>query len=360
MLKVTESKPVSDAIQGCILGTAVGDAIGLPREGLSARRAARLFGGAPLGHRLLWGHGMISDDTEHTCMVGQALLASQGDPDAFARSLAWKLRWWLLGLPAGVGSATARSILKLWLGFPPYRSGVWSAGNGPAMRSAILGLYAGNDDDLLLRLVRASTVLTHRDPAAEHGALAVALAARYGAMRGAEGTRPAEFLAHLEQYLKNAPLMGLLAQAGEHLQRGDDVTEYAASLGLRKGVSGYINHTVPVALYCWLRWPGDCRTAVEAAVLLGGDTDTTGAIVGALMGATLGAGAITAGWLDGLAEWPRTTQWMRTLGHRLAEQKTHAGTEGQLPLFWPGVLLRNVFFLGVVLVHVLRRWLPPY
>jgi ADP-ribosyl-[dinitrogen reductase] hydrolase len=349
-----------ESFTGLILGTAVGDAIGLPREGLSARRAARLFGTAPLSHRLLLGRGMISDDTEHTCMVAQALLASNGDAEAFARSLAWKLRWWLLGLPAGVGSATARSILKLWMGFPPHRSGVWSAGNGPAMRSAILGLYADDDDDLLLRLVHASTVITHRDPAAEHGALAVALAARYGARQGADHIRPAEFLTHVEQYLKDAPLMHLLNKAGEHLQRGDDVTAYAATLGLRGGVSGYINHTVPVALYCWLRWPGDFRAAVEAAVLLGGDADTTGAIVGALMGATLGVEGIPAEWLNGLAEWPRTTQWMRTLGSRLAEKRTHPEADGQVPLFWPGILLRNVFFLGVVLIHVLRRCMPPY
>jgi ADP-ribosyl-[dinitrogen reductase] hydrolase len=349
-----------ESIIGVILGTAVGDAIGLPREGLSARRAARLFGSAPLGHRLLPGHGMISDDTEHTCMVAQALLASRGDPDGFARSLAWKLRWWLLGLPAGVGSATARSILKLWIGFPPRCSGVWSAGNGPAMRSAILGVYAGDDDDLLVRLVHASTVMTHCDPAAEHGALAVALAARYGAMRGSAGLRPGEFLLHLEPYLRNTPLMALLRQASEHLQRGDDVAEFAASLGLCGSVSGYINHTVPVAIYCWLRWSGDFRAAVEAAVLLGGDTDTTGAIVGALMGATLGAEGIPAGWLDGLWEWPRTTRWMRQLGDRLDDRKSRSEAQGQLPLFWPGVLLRNVFFLVVVLVHVLKRCLPPY
>ncbi len=360
MVSVNKPMFLSHAIQGCILGTAVGDAIGLPREGLSARRAARLFGSAPLGHRLLMGRGMISDDTEHTCMVAQALLASEGEPDAFARSLAWKLRWWLLGLPAGLGSATARSILKLWMGFPPHRSGVWSAGNGPAMRSAILGLYAGDDDDLLLRLVHASTVLTHSDPAAEHGALAVALAARYGAVQGAKGIRVAEFLAQTERYLKDAPLMHLLNKVVEHLHRGDDVSAYAATLGLRGGVSGYINHTVPVALYCWLRWPGDFRAAVESAVLLGGDTDTTGAIAGAIMGAMLGVEGIPAEWLNGLAEWPRTTHWMRTLGSRLAEKKTHPRADGQLPLFWPGVLLRNVFFLGVVLAHVLRRCLPPY
>jgi len=59
-------------LQGAILGTAVGDAIGLPREGLSPRRASRLFGDPPLGHRLLLGRGMVSDDTEHTCMTAQA------------------------------------------------------------------------------------------------------------------------------------------------------------------------------------------------------------------------------------------------------------------------------------------------
>src|SRR5687768_9956005 len=117
--------PIS-RFQGAILGTAVGDAIGLPREGLSARRAQRIFGGAPLQHRFILGRGMVSDDTEHTCMVAQALLASNGNPSGFARSLAWRLRFWLLGLPAGVGKATAIAIAKLWIGFSPFRSGVWS------------------------------------------------------------------------------------------------------------------------------------------------------------------------------------------------------------------------------------------
>ena len=40
------------------------------------------------------------------------------------RSLAWRLRWWLLGLPAGAGMATARAICKLWHGAFPL-SGIW-------------------------------------------------------------------------------------------------------------------------------------------------------------------------------------------------------------------------------------------
>jgi ADP-ribosylglycohydrolase len=128
----------TEAIAGCILGCAVGDAIGLPYEGLSRRRGVRLIG-EPTRHRFLPGRGMVSDDTEHTCMAGQALCECPADPDAFARAFARRLRWWLLGGPAGIGSATLRATIKLWAGFSPANSGVFSAGNGPAMRSAVLG-----------------------------------------------------------------------------------------------------------------------------------------------------------------------------------------------------------------------------
>ncbi len=51
-------------IVGSLLGTAIGDSIGLPYEGLSRRRAKRLLG-PPDRHRFLFGRGMVSDDTEH-------------------------------------------------------------------------------------------------------------------------------------------------------------------------------------------------------------------------------------------------------------------------------------------------------
>jgi hypothetical protein len=109
----------ADKVVGAILGTAVGDALGLPREGLSRRRARQVSGDPPLRRHFLFGRGMVSDDTEHTCMTGQALLRAPEDVDAFARSLAWRLRFGLLGLPAGTGWATLRAVLKLWLGFSP-------------------------------------------------------------------------------------------------------------------------------------------------------------------------------------------------------------------------------------------------
>lgn len=352
--------PRLDSMQGVILGTAVGDALGLPREMLSARRAEQLFGGPPLRHHFVFGRGMVSDDTQHTCMVAQALLASGGDPERFAHSFAWRLRFWLLGLPIAVGLTTLKATLKLLIGFPPSRSGIYSAGNGPAMRAAILGVYAADDPDLLRELIRASTRLTHTDPDAEYGALAVALAAAYGANHGPKTIDATEFLASLRNAIPNGRLTKALDVMAAHLARGAEPREYARALGLEGRISGYINHTVPAALYCWLRYPGDFRTAVEQVILLGGDTDTTAAIVGGIAGATSGVSAILQEWIDGLLEWPRSVKWMRTLAARLAESAASGQKSKPLPVFLLGVPARNLVFLAIIIAHIFRRLLPPY
>jgi ADP-ribosylglycohydrolase len=354
-----------DCLTGVLLGTAVGDALGLPRENLSRRRAERLFGKPPLRHRFLLGRGMTSDDTEHACLVAQALLRRPDDPERFARSLGWGLRWWLLGLPAGLGRATLKASLKLWLGFPPARSGVRSAGNAPAMRAALLGLCFGGNVEKLRAFVRAATRMTHTDPRAERGALLVALAAHHGATRGPAGVDPPAFLHAARAALPDldAELAGLLQRLEEHQQRNASLVDLADALGQKRGVSGYIYHTVPLALYAWLRWPGDFRTSVEEVIALGGDADTTGAITGALIGATVGGSGVPLDWLAGLLEWPRSVRWLRRLAERLAERFAQQGPgqgKGALPLFWPGLLPRNLLFFATVLIHVGRRMLPPY
>lgn len=354
---------LNERVTGLLLGMAVGDALGLPREGLSRRRALRMYGDKPLGHRLIARRGMISDDTEHACMVAQALLASGGDAKAFAHSLAWRLRFWLLGIPAGVGKATLKGICRLWLGFSPDTSGVHSAGNGPAMRSPVLGIYAGHTTESLAKLVRASTRLTHTDERAEQGAMAVAIACHYGSTRKAEQLDANELFALLKKHVTNSELGKALetAQAALH----DDLTgvELAQQMGLSNGISGYIVHTAAIAIFCWLRNPVSFRDAVEEVILLGGDADTTGAITGALAGASLGYSAIPAEWLNGIADWPRSVSWMKRLSDRLArriEQGTGENDAGPLRLFWPGLIPRNIAFALIVLLHGLRRLLPPY
>ena len=350
--------PDPQAIIGCLLGTAVGDAVGLPLEALSKRRQERLFPEVT-GPNLFFGRGMLSDDTEHTCMVAQALLVSGGEPQRFIQSLAWRLRCWLLGLPAGVGLATLRAAVKLWVGFSPDHSGVFSAGNGPAMRSAILGVCYGDQIDKLRALTHASTCLTHVDPRAEHGALAVALAAWFAAKGNCD---PCGYCRELQKLLGNdgSELINSLFNAADSANRGERTEEFAVALGLANGVSGYVNHTVPVALHTWFRYSNDYRAAVLAAIRCGGDTDTVAAIAGGIVGAGVGRSGIPQEWLNALCDWPRTVSWIEKLGQRLAQMCFDETPRAALGLPFYGVPLRNAFFAAVVLAHGLRRLLPPY
>jgi len=169
---------MENAFAGVLLGTAVGDALGLPAENLSPERIRKTLAWR-WRMRFLFGRGMISDDTEHTLMVAQALLAHPDDAAAFQRALGRKLRWWFAGLPGGVGLATAKACLRLWIGFPAHRCAVVSAGGGPAMRSAILGAFFAAAPERRREFVLASARLTHRGWQAETAALAVAEAVAF-------------------------------------------------------------------------------------------------------------------------------------------------------------------------------------
>lgn len=354
-----ETKPIGrhDAVLGCLVGTAVGDALGLPYEGLSPARARRLLG-PPDRHRFLFGRGMFSDDTEHTCMVLQSLLTADGDVLNFQRELASRLRLWLLSLPAGTGLATARAILKLWVGFSPPSSAVFSAGNGSAMRSAILGVLLPLEQ--IKEFVVASTEITHSDPKAQWGALAVALAAHLASY--GRNVDPNEYLSLLATQLESEPaeeFLNLMRLACEGINAFDSTASYCVSVISARGVSGYVYQTVPVAIHAWLRHQHDYRVAIEEVIRCGGDADTTAAIVGGIVGASTGPSGIPDVWRRRICDWPLTMGWLE----KLAVVATHDSSLERknvpsLPFF--GRLLRNLIFLPIVLAHGFRRLAPPY
>lgn len=354
---------VSQSVQersliGCLTGMAVGDALGLPFEGLSPRRARKLFSDVDRYHFLV-GRGMFSDDTEHACMTGQALLASGDDASRFARSLAWRLRWWLIGCPPAIGLATLKACLKLWLGFGPNRSGVWSAGNGPCMRAPLLGVALENRPELIAEFLSRSTRITHTDPKAEQGAIAIAWAAHLSAMGV---TRPREVGEWLAMELGDAAseLVDLIRRAAASAHAGQTTVAFAAELKLSRGVTGYVMHCVPVILQAWLLYPDDFAAAVKAVILCGGDADTNAAIVGGIVGARVGLDGIPQRWRDGLAEWPRDLRWMARLCRELTVGVAEGRPRKTVPLNPIGIIARNMVFTGTVLVHVFRRMLPPY
>lgn len=344
--------PLQNRLAGVLIGTAVGDALGLPSEGLSPERIRRRWKGE-LKYHFFLGRGMISDDTEHSLFVAQALLSHPADLTAFQRSLAWKLRFWLLGIPAGIGLATLRSILKLWIGFPPNSSGVFSAGNGPAMRTAILGAYFHDRPELLRAYVSACTRLTHTDTRAETGALAIAQVVAWDIQHP---NNPIGALSLLTAESKDPEWTALLKKMDAAYHSGLSVSEFAFKLGLQKGITGYIYHTVPVAIFAWLRHYGNFEAGVKAVIACGGDTDTVGAITGALLGTGVGVEGIPENWRDGIAEWPRSLALLQRVATSLAEQKTSGVPTKPVHYFWPALIPRNIFFLFVVSLTAFADW----
>jgi ADP-ribosylglycohydrolase len=303
---------------------------------------------------------MVSDDTEHTCMVAKALIASAGDVETFTRVLARQLRGWILCLPIGTGMATLKACLRLCTGMSPERSGVFSAGNGPAMRSAIIGVCYGHDIDRMRALVRTSTRITHTDPKAEWGAFAVALAAH--CIRSNAESSPNEYSQRLRELLGDEAheLLQLVEQAVQSAIAQQSTQEFATSIGCGERVSGYVLHTVPVALHACFRYADDLRTAVLETVHCGGDTDSTAAIVGGVLGARVGRGGIPDDWVQSLWEWPRSVRWMTELAQQLAQVVAQNQAQKPLSVSTLAVLPRNIFLFLLALMHVVRRALPPY
>jgi ADP-ribosylglycohydrolase len=351
-----------DACIACLLGTAVGDSLGLPYEGLSPRRAGKLFTNTSK-HHFFFGKGMVSDDTEQACFTAQAIIRSNGDVDDFQKQLARSLRWWLLALPAGVGFATARAILKLWLGFSPKRSGVFSAGNGPAMRSPILGVAFGQNRERLQQYVKASTEITHSDPRAYYAALAVAIAS-LDVVCVDDTPWQNDYLKSLQQFMPergSKAFHELAKQAADSAAKGESVSIFADAIGSKNGISGYSYHTVPCVLQVWFRFGDEFELGLTEIIEAGGDTDTAGAIFGGIVGARTGQAGIPGEWISNIFEWPRTVGWMARLGSATSRTLDDNPTKTACPrYFWPGVLIRNLVFLIVVLTHGLRRLFPPY
>ena len=299
---------------------------------------------------------MLSDDTEHALFTARALLESRGDAQKFGRVMRGELRAWTFYLPPGIGKATLIAGFRAWTF--THKTGVFSAGNGPAMRAPILGAFLP-DIAQLREFCRVSTRLTHTDPKAEIGALAVALAAHQSARDECNGAR---LLRDLREWSDDdeatREMIELATKAVNSARNNRTAREFCRDLGLENGVSGYIFHTVPVVLQCWLRYPTDFRAAIESIIRCGGDTDSTAAILGGIIGARVGAENLPAHWRSELWDWPNSPAYIE----RVARELESAHTEG-IAVVAPRILLgapllRNLFFSLVILVHAARRVIP--
>ncbi len=119
---------ILDRFAGVLLGTALGDALGLPMEGLPAAAIARRFPSIDRYH-LLGRTGFVSDDTEQSALVAQALARYPDDKARFVRAFRRSLLGWFARLPWGIGFGTLRACLRIAVGVR--QSGVSSADDEP-------------------------------------------------------------------------------------------------------------------------------------------------------------------------------------------------------------------------------------
>ena len=328
----------SERARGCLVGVAVGDALGFPLEGLSARRVRRRFG-ALQDYRFLGSTGFVSDDTEQTVMLGESIVTAAGDPKRSAGLFGSRLVGWFWTIPPGVGLATVRASLKLTVGLA---GGVTSAGNGAAMRAAPLGLWPAPRRPL----VEAVSRVTHTDPRGVDAARCLA--------EGVAALLDDEF-PDLDCLRARVPdldprLEGALAQAWECVAQGLSAEETARKVG----TGGYVLHSLPLAFTALWRKPATFLEGLHGVILQGGDTDSTGAMAGALLGTWLGRGAIPenlAAHLEPCFSATRLEKLAEALlqGHFGADyRRAHP-----LALRWREVQIK----LGVG-VHVLGRLVP--
>ncbi|MGQ9546517.1 MAG: ADP-ribosylglycohydrolase family protein [Dehalococcoidia bacterium] len=275
---------------GCLVGTAVGDALGARREGRGMSGSEDIVSLAEKLEQLIY-----TDDTHMTIGVAQSLIESKGfDGEHMAQTFIknYEAEPW-----RGYGPGPPR-IFRMISGGEPwysaanrlYRGG--SFGNGSAMRVAPVGLVYCRKPEMLREIAYQSSCITHSHELAKEGAALQACAVALALDTSwAEGIDREAFLFRLQDFVRNRLYQEKLARTRELLGE-QDKTKVVAALG--NGIEALMS--VPTAIYCFLRQPQSYEDTVIYAISLGGDTDTIAAMAGAISGAYLGIDAIPWGW----------------------------------------------------------------
>ncbi|GAB3845844.1 ADP-ribosylglycohydrolase family protein [Hymenobacter terrigena] len=301
--------------RAALLGLAVGDALGVPVE--FAPRAARRQD--PVTDMRAYGThhqpaGTWSDDSSLTFCLAETLARPGGrsgapDLDDFARrSINWLYHsyWTAYGETFDVGNATRAAIDRLQRGVEPTKAGPSSEydnGNGALMRILPLAFHdVWRAETLDLNAAWALTEnvasVTHGHPRSTLGCFLYLLVAR-GLLRGQAS--PAAY-----DEARQSAYSWLQGQAkGPVFYEWPKYEAFFDGSLLEPGEteiksSGYVVHTLEAALWCLLKHDTYAAT-VLAAVNLGDDTDTTGAVAGGLAGLAYGEADIPAEWLAVLA-----------------------------------------------------------
>jgi poly(ADP-ribose) glycohydrolase ARH3 len=189
------------------------------------------------------------------------------------------------------------------------------------MRVAPVALFYSRDLNALKDAAYRQSEVTHAHPLAREGsflqALAIALLLQPEASKR---FNPLAFLARLSNAVsKDAPSFSKAFEVIENFLKNPP---HPSEVIQRLGHDSRVIRSQPTALYSFLSHPESFEEAVVYAVNLGGDTDTIGAMTGALAGAFHGASSIPQRWLDVLENHDKGRDWIRRLGQRRLEPLT--------------------------------------
>lgn len=284
-----------------LTGLAIGDALGMPFESNTDKvhpGLATWYGTYEPGtyHKLPAGHW--TDDTEMAVALTHSLLETKGVYDG-ARTAAQYLAW-MEGTPHGSGGTTRQAMQNLKNGADWEHSGVHlpvpeEVGSGPPMRIAPLGVvlraFERPEPLQLLHDAIRDAAITHvsNEAYAASGAVAFAVSDMLSNPQQPGAHWAASQMGSVLSYLTMAPglsgtrLREVLLQTIPWLKKGRRPEGVIEELGRR----GNVLQLVPTALYCAFS-AFSFAEGVQAAVRGGGDTDTRGAITGAILGARFG------------------------------------------------------------------------
>jgi poly(ADP-ribose) glycohydrolase ARH3 len=304
-------RPTLEQFAGCLLGLAVGDAVGAPFEGLPA-------------DNIFWGYGPAgdlvaragqepldyTDDTEMMVGVAQTL-AEHGRivEEPLCRAFAANYH-----PERGYGQG-ARLVIEAmaagrdWRGLAAGHFPGGSFGNGAAMRVAPVGLLFCHDLDRVMDEARLSALPTHVHPLGVEGAQLLAVAVALAVRPGPLDRRT--FYGELRRRASSEEFRWALSAAAR-LRRGDTVSFLGSSLPAHR--------SVVTAIACFAASPDGYEDAVARAVGLGDDTDTLAAMAGALCGARLGRAGVPARLLARLEDGPLGRSHIEGLAARLHER----------------------------------------
>jgi len=280
----------SDKGAGVLLGLACGDALGRPVEFQSPEKITDRHGTVTemLDHGT---HGqpagIVTDDTDLALCIARSLVEQEAfDGD----DIADRFHEWYESGPFDIGLMTADAIREYTSGTSWRDAGreIWqhraegsNAGNGSVMRCAPHAITFADDLDALVQVSQQSSAITHYDPRCTYGC-AILNCTIAGFLRGDDDP----LAGALNRVERDAPdeLVETLRLIPDHVDE-DQLPN-----------SGYVVHTLQTALHDALT-ANSAEDAIVTAVNRGGDTDTIGAVTGALAGARFGFESIPDRWL---------------------------------------------------------------